>query len=62
MGAVIQILLGLFVWMVLPRLIWNKRKYKKNTLQFFARIACTIVGVAAIVLAVLRIVRGLLKF
>lgn len=61
-GAVIQILLGLFIWMVLPRIIWNKRKYKKNTPQFFARIACTIVGVAAIVLAVLRIVRGLLKF
>jgi hypothetical protein len=58
-GIVIKILLGLFVWMVLPRLIYNKRKYKKNTPQFFVVIACKIVGILIIVFGVIDVIHFL---
>jgi C4-dicarboxylate transporter len=60
--AIIKVLIGLFVWMVLPRLIYNKRKYKKNTPQFFANIACKIIGIAMIVFAVIDFVQILLSW
>lgn len=59
---IIKILIGLFVWMVLPRLIYNKRKYKKNTPQFFANIACKIIGIAMIVFACIDFVQILFSF
>jgi hypothetical protein len=59
---IIKIIIGLFVWMVLPRLIYKKRKYKKNTPQFFANIACTIIGIAMIVFAIIDLIRMLLSF
>lgn len=61
-GIIIKVLLGLFVWMVLPRLIYKKRKYKKNTPQYFANIACKIVGVAVVVFAGVDFVKMLLNF
>jgi hypothetical protein len=48
--------------MVLPRLIYNKRKYKKNTSQFFVNIVCKIIGIAMIVFAMIDFVRILLDF
>jgi hypothetical protein len=36
-GAVVKIVIGLFIWMVLPRLIYSKRKYQKNSPQFFVK-------------------------
>jgi hypothetical protein len=61
-GSVIKILIGLFVWMVLPRLIYNKRKYKKNTPQFFSVIACKIVGILIIVYAIIGLIHYLVDF
>jgi hypothetical protein len=61
-GIIIKILLGLFVWMVLPGLIYKKRKYKKNTPQYFANVACKIVGILMIVFAGIDFIRWLLNF
>jgi hypothetical protein len=61
-SPVIKIIIGLFVWMVLPRLIYNKRKYKKHTPQYFVNLACKIIGIAMIVFAVIDFVRILLSF
>ena len=61
-GIIIKALLGLFVWLVLPALIYKKRKYKKNTPQYFANIACKIVGILMIVLAGINMVKWLLDF
>ncbi|MDR0873399.1 MAG: hypothetical protein LBN27_08040 [Prevotellaceae bacterium] len=61
-GIIIKVLLGLFVWLVLPRLIYKKRKYKKNTAQYFANIACKIVGIAMLVFAGIDLVRLLLNY
>jgi hypothetical protein len=61
-GIIIRVLLGLFIWMVLPHLIYGKRKYKNNTAQYFAVIACKIVGIAVIVFGGLDLVKILLNF
>jgi hypothetical protein len=59
---IIKILIGLFVWMLLPRLIYKKRKYKKNTPQYFVNIACKIVGIALIVFSIIDFVKMLFSF
>lgn len=61
-AAIIKVLIGLFIWMVLPRLIYNKRKYKKNTPQFFVNIACKIIGIALIIFAVVGLIQLLFDF
>jgi hypothetical protein len=61
-GIIIKTILGLFVWMVLPQLIYKKRKYKKNTPQYFAHIACKIVGITIIVFACIDLINMLLSF
>lgn len=58
-GTIIEVILGLFIWMVLPRLIYNKRKYQKNTPQFFVNISCKILGIAVIILAIISLVKSI---
>jgi len=60
-GAVVKIVIGLFIWMVLPRLIYSKRKYQKNSPQFFVHISCKIIGIAIIIVAILNLIRSLLS-
>lgn len=60
-GIFIKIIIGLFIWMLLPRLLHNKRKYQKNTPQFFVNIACKIVGIAIIAFAILGLIQTLLS-
>lgn len=61
-SIIIKAVLGLFVWMVLPTLIYGKRKYKKRTPQYFANIACKIIGILMIVYAGIDLMRFLLNF
>jgi hypothetical protein len=56
-GIIIKALLGLFVWMVLPMLI-----YKKRTPQHFVNIACKIVGILMLGFAGVDLVKWLLNF
>ena len=58
-GAIIIIIIGLFIWMILPRLIYSKRKYQKNTPQFFVKISCKIIGIAIMVFSILDLIRSL---
>ena len=60
-GAVIKIIIGLFIWMVLPRLIYNKRKYQVNSPQFFVHISCKIIGIVIIALAILNFIQTILS-
>jgi hypothetical protein len=48
--------------MVLPRLIYSKRKYKKNKPQFFVNIACKIIGVAVIAFAIIGLIQMIFDF
>jgi len=61
-GIIIKAILGLFVWMVLPSLVYKKRKYKKRTPQYFTYIACKIVGILMLVYAGIDLIRFLLNF
>jgi hypothetical protein len=60
-GTVVKIVIGLFVWMVLPSLIYNKRKYQKNSPQFFVHISCKIIGIAIIAFTILNLLQSILK-
>jgi len=60
-GVVVKIVIGLFIWMVLPRLIYSKRKYQKNSPQFFVHISCKIIGIAIIAFAILSFISSLLS-
>jgi hypothetical protein len=61
-GAIIKVILGLFVWMVLPTLIYKKRRYKQRTVQYCVSIACKIVGILMIVYAGIDLIKWLLNF
>jgi hypothetical protein len=61
-NSIIKIIIGLFIWMMLPRLIYEKRKYKKNTPQFFVNLSCKIVGISVISFAILGFLKNLLDF
>ena len=54
---VIKIILGLFIWMLLPKVFYDKRKYKSNTSQYFVVIVCKIIGIVLIVGAILNFIR-----
>jgi hypothetical protein len=60
-GVVVKIVIGLFIWMVLPRLIYSKRKYQKNSPQFVLHISCKIIGIAIIPFAILNLISSLLS-
>jgi hypothetical protein len=60
-GIFIKIIIGLFLWMVLPRLIYSKRKYQKNSPQFFVHISCKIIGIAIIAFAILNFIQTILS-
>jgi hypothetical protein len=60
-GIFIKIIIGLFIWMVLPRLIYSKRKYQKNSPQFFVHISCKIIGIAIIAFAILNFIQTILS-
>jgi len=60
-GVVVKTVIGLFIWKVLPRLIYSKRKYQKNSPQFFVHISCKIIGIAIIAFAILNLIRSLLS-
>jgi hypothetical protein len=47
-AAIIKVLIGLFIWMVLPKLIYKKPKYKKYTTKIIVFISCKIIGIALI--------------
>jgi hypothetical protein len=60
-GVIIKVIIGLFIWMVLPSLLYNKRKYKKDTIQYFIYISCKIIGIAIVAFAIIGFVRNLLS-
>lgn len=61
-SAIVNIIIGLFIWMVLPRLIYNKRKCPKYSPHFFVNLSCKIVGIAVIAFAILSYIENLLDF
>ena len=61
-NSIIKIIIGMFIWMVLPRLINNKRKYQKNTPQFFVNISCKILGIAVIIFSLTELIKSIFNY
>jgi hypothetical protein len=60
-GSLFKIIIGLFIWMVVPRLIYKKRKSPKNMLWGFINLSCKIVGFAIIATAILNFLQTILS-
>lgn len=60
-GVIIKVLIGLFIYIALPSLIYKKRTYKKNTWQHFVNLACRIIGVVVMVYAGIDLIKLLLN-
>jgi hypothetical protein len=60
-GIIIKVILGLFIWFVLPQIISNQGKRKKS-IKLFINISCKIIGIAMILFAVIDSVKFLLNY
>jgi len=58
---IIKAILGLFIWMVLPNLIFQKKSKKKAPYKRFTIIVCTGLGILILVFAGIDLIRMLLK-
>ena len=58
MFPIIEILLGLFIWMALPQLLLQKKKRKPY--KRFITVACKVLGIVMIVYGVLNLVKHFL--
>jgi len=61
-STVLKIILGLFIWMVLPYLIFQKKNKKKSHYKRFATIVCTGIGMLILVFAGIDLIKILLNF
>lgn len=60
-GVILKALIGLFIYTALPSMICKKRKYKKNTWQYFVNLACKIIGAVVMVYAGLDLIKLILN-
>jgi hypothetical protein len=60
-GAIIKVIIGLFIWLVLPSLIIKKQKKNKKSLGLFIGISCKIIGIAIIVLSILSFIQSIIS-
>jgi len=61
-GIIIKAILGLFIWMVLPNLIYQKKSKKKVFYNRFITVVCTGLGIIIVVFASIDLIKMLLNF
>ena len=59
---IISVVIGLFIWMMLPNIIYGKKKVKKQSPQHFVVLTCKIVGVAVMIAAIINFITRLINF
>lgn len=59
MGAIVIIIIGLFVWMVLPKLIFQKKTKKKAPYKQFTFVVCAIIGVLIMVFGAIELIKSI---
>lgn len=59
MWAIIKIIIGLFIWLALPNVIFKKKSKKKSVYKRFVTIVCIIVGILIVVLGAIDIIKYL---
>jgi predicted permease len=60
-GIVIETIIGLFVWLVLPNLFFKKVK-KKNPYKKFVLVVCVIIGILVLIYAGVDLIQMLFSF
>ncbi|ADQ80177.1 hypothetical protein Palpr_2040 [Paludibacter propionicigenes WB4] len=59
MWAIIKIIIGLFIWLALPSLIFKKKSKKRSVYKRFVSIVCIVVGALIVILGVIDIIKYL---
>jgi len=59
MWAIIEIIIGLFIWMALPNLIIQKKTKKKSPYKRFTTVVCAIVGILIVLFGAVMLVKYL---
>jgi len=59
MWSVIEIIIGLFIWMALPQLIFKKKSKKKTPYKRFTVVVCAVVGILIVVYGAVDLVKSL---
>jgi len=61
-AIIIKSIFGLFIWMVVPNLLFQKKSKKKAPSKRFANIVCTGLGIIILAIAGLDLIKLLLNF
>ena len=61
-AAIVKVIIGMFIWMVLPNLLYKKKKIKSTGPQYFVCITCKIIGIAIVVLSILNFLGTILSY
>lgn len=59
--VIIKLLIGLFVWMVLPHILISKKHKKKKQWNGFISIACKIIGGIIILYGIINLIQFILN-
>ena len=59
MWSIIEIILGLFIWLALPNLIFQKKRKKKSPYKRFATVTCAVVGILIVFWGAIDMVKSL---
>ena len=57
MWAIVKIIIGFFIWMALPQLVFQKKGKKKSPYKRFTTIVCAVVGILIVALGAVDIVK-----
>jgi len=58
---VVKIIIGLFIWLLLPNLIFQKKSKKRTPYRKFTFIVCAIIGILIIVYGVKDLIEMVLE-
>jgi hypothetical protein len=58
-GAILKMIIGLFIWMALPGLIFQTKSKKKAPYKRFITVLCAFVGVLIIAFGIVGLVKTL---
>jgi hypothetical protein len=57
MWPVIKIIIGLFIWLALPELVFKKKSRKKTPYQRFTTVVCAIIGILIVVFGAIELIK-----
>lgn len=60
MWPIIEIAIGLFIWLALPNLVFQKKNRKKAPYKRFATAVCAVLGFAIIALGAINLIKSLI--